>query len=291
MAIHWIDALSAVRVGLMYALLALAYFLFARTTGTINFAIGGYAMVAGLLYGSVVTRVGVPPVLALVAAVVVATALGSLTEALVIRPIAARHRDEFVVVLAIAALLFVLQQLAGMLFGRRAVVARPLTDSAFTVAGQTVGVHDVITIVLSLAVVVLVGLWVARGRSGRMTRAIGDNEDAARALGIPVQRIRMLTASTAGGIAGLAGALAAPQAGLTIQSGVTLSIVGFIALVIGGTGTAYAPLVGGIVLSVLEAGASLIFGSASRDYLMLAAVLLVFAIRPEGLFSTRVRTT
>lgn len=291
MAIEWIDAVAGLRVGLMYALLALAYFLFARTTDTINFAVGGYAMAAGLLFGTLVTRGSVPAFVALAAAVLLAAALGGATEALVVRPISRRGRDEFVAVLAIAALLFVLQQLAGIVFGRNAVVASPLVDGELSLGDEVISFQDVITIVGSVAVVVAVGVWVARGRSGRMMRAVGDNEDAALTLGVPVARVRIVTACTAGALAGAAGALAAPQAGLTFHSGVVLSIGGFIALVIGGMGSPYAPLLGGLLLSFLEVGVSLVFGSSSRDYLLLAAVLVVFAVRPEGLFSTRVRTT
>lgn len=290
MVIEWIDAVTALRVGLVYALLALAYFLFARTTGTINFAVGGYAMAAAMLYATL-TGHGVPPVSALVVAVALGAVLGTVTELFVVRPIASKGRDEFVVVLAITALLFVIQQLAGVFFGRRAIIGDPLRSGDLVVAGHAVSLQDLLTIIGALAAAVVVGLWVARGRSGRMMRAIGDNEDAGRTLGIPVRRIRLLAASVGGLLAGLAGALTAPQAGNSFHSGVSLSIVGFIALVIGGMGSPYAPLIGGVLLSFLELGTSLVFGSSSRDYFLLAAVLLVFIARPEGLFSLKVRTT
>lgn len=290
MVIEWIDAVTALRVGLVYALLALAYFLFARTTDTINFAVGGYAMAAAMLYATL-TGSGTPPVPALVAAVALGGLLGAVTELLVVRPIASKGRDEFVVVLAITAMLFVLQQLAGVFFGRRAIIGDPLKEGEFVLLGHAVNLQDLLTIVGALVATILVGLWIARGRSGRMMRAIGDNEEAGRTLGIPVRRIRILAASVGGLLAGLAGALTAPQAGNSFHSGVSLSIVGFVALVIGGMGSPYAPLVGGILLSFLELGTSLAFGSASRDYFLLIAVLLVFVVRPEGLFSLKVRTT
>lgn len=290
MVIEWIDAVTAMRVGIVYALLALAYFLFARTTDTINFAVGGYAMAAALVYATL-TGGGTPPLVALVAAVIVGAALGGITESFVVRPIASKGRDEFVVVLAITAMLFVIQQLAGVVFGRRAIIGEPLWGGRFELGGHTVSIQDLVTIAGGLAAAVVVGLWIARGRSGRMMRAIGDNEQAGLTLGIPVRRIRLVAAAVGGLLAGLAGALSAPQSGNSFHSGVSLSIVGFIALVIGGMGSAYAPLIGGILLSFLELGTSLIFGSTSRDYFLLGAVLLVFIARPEGLFSLKVRTT
>ncbi|KRA29834.1 MULTISPECIES: branched-chain amino acid ABC transporter permease [unclassified Nocardioides] len=290
MAIEWIDAVTALRVGIVYALLALAYFLFARTTDTINFAVGGYAMAAAMLYATL-TGGGTSPLVAFVVAVGLGAVLGGMTETFVIRPIASKGRDEFVVVLAITALLFVIQQLAGFVFGRRAIIGEPLTAGRVELAGYEVSFQNLLTIAVGFVAAVVVGLWIGRGRSGRMMRAIGDNEQAGLTLGIPVRRVRLIAASVGGLLAGLAGALTAPQAGNSFHSGVSLSIVGFIALVIGGMGSAYAPLIGGVLLSFLELGTSLIFGSTSRDYFLLAAVLLVFIARPEGLFSLKVRTT
>lgn len=290
MIIEWVDAVTAMRVGIVYALLALSYFLFARTTDTINFAVGGYAMAAAMLYATL-TGSGTPPLVALVMAVALGAVLGGITETFVVRPIASKGRDEFVVVLAITALLFVIQQLAGLVFGRRAIIGEPLRLGRIEIGSHAVSFQDLLTVGGGLATAVVIGLWIARGRSGRMMRAIGDNEQAGLTLGIPVRRIRLIAACVGGLLAGLAGALIAPQAGNSFHSGVSLSIVGFIALVIGGMGSAYAPLVGGILLSFLELGTSLIFGSTSRDYVLLAAVLLVFIARPEGLFSLKVRTT
>lgn len=288
---EWIDAVTALRVGVVYALLALAYFLFARTTDTINFAVGGYAMVAALLYATLTGNGIASPAVAMVLAIALAALLGGITESLVVRPITSQGRDEFVVVLAITALLFVIQQLAGLVFGRKAMIGTSLWESSVDVAGHTVSMQDLLTIVGGVAAAVAVAMWVARGRSGRMMRAIGDNEEAGQMLGIPVRRVRLIAACAGGALAGLAGALIAPQAGTSFSSGMTLSIAGFIALVIGGMATPFAPLIGGVLLSFLEWGVSMIFGSTSRDYFLLIAVLLVFVVRPAGLFSMKVRTT
>lgn len=290
MSIEWIDAVTALRVGVVYGLLALAYFVFARTTDTINFAVGAYAMAAAMFYASL-TGNGMSPLLAVVPALALSVVLGAVTESFVVRPIARQGRDEFIVVLAITALMYVIQQLAGLVFGRQAVIGTPLWDTRVRIAGHAVSMQDLITIVGGVVAAIAVGWWIARGRAGRMMRAIGDNEEAGRILGIPVRRIRLVAACAGGGLAGLAGVLTAPQAGTTFLSGVTLSIVGFIALVIGGTGSPYAPLIGGVLLSFLELAVSLVFGSTSRDYFLLVAVLLVFVVRPQGLFSMKVRTT
>jgi branched-chain amino acid transport system permease protein len=123
-----------------------------------------------------------------------------------------------------------------------------------------------------------------------MLRAVGDNAEAARALGLPVRRIRMSAVVATGLVCGAAGVFVAPQAALTYQSHLSCAIMGFLALVLGGTGNAWAPLAGGVLLAMIETVSARALGGAFHDYVLLVLVLVVFSVRPEGLFAIRVRT-
>src|SRR3546814_14428964 len=86
-----------------------------------------------------------------------------------------------------------------------------------------------------------------------MLRAAGDNEAAARVLGLPIRRIKFAAVFATGAVCAVAGALYVSQAPLNFHSPLAFAIPGFIAFVIGGPGSAWAPLVWGILLGPMEA--------------------------------------
>lgn len=280
---------SGIETGAFYGLVALGYFLFLRATAAVNFAMGAYVMFAGVAYGYLSEDPSTPLVLGLASALGAAVLFAWITEDLILRPMARRARDEFGAVMAIVALMFVIEQLAGLAFGRRPLLGRELLDGALVVGGLVIDYHDLVALVATLGIFAAVAAWLKRGRYGRMLRAVGDNEAAARALGLPVRRVRLVAVIATGLICGLAGILVAPQTALSFQSHLSFAILGFIALVLGGVGTPWAPLVGGMLVAAIEAASARYIGGFARDYVLLALVILVFSFRPEGLFTVRVR--
>ena len=283
--------LSGIETGAFYGLVALGYFLFLRATGAVNFAMGAYVMFAGVAYGSLSEDPSAPLVLVLA----IASALGAallfawITEDGILRPMLRRAHDEFGAVMAIVALMFVIEQLAGLAFGRRPVLGRELLDGSAVIAGLAIDDHDLLALAATLAIFAAVSVWLKHGRYGRMLRAVGDNEGAARTLGLPVRRVRLVAVLGTGLICGIAGILVAPQTALSFQSHLSFAILGFIALVLGGVGTPWAPLVGGMLVSAIESLSARFVGGFARDYVLLALVILVFSFRPQGLFTIRVR--
>ena len=133
-------------------------------------------------------------------------------------------------------------------------------------------------------------LWLKFSPYGKILRAVGDNQEAAQTLGLPVTRVRLIAFGLAGLIAGIAGPLFASKAGVGFDSGLSYSLFGFIALVLGGTGTPWAPLAGGLLLASIQIMSSYFLGSVWLNYATLAVAVVFFAIRPEGIFARRVRT-
>jgi branched-chain amino acid transport system permease protein len=131
--------------------------------------------------------------------------------------------------------------------------------------------------------------WIRYTRSGRMLRAVGDSTAAAKLLGLPVNRIRLIAFVLSGFLAGVAGLLFSTKAGVNNLSGLSWAVSGFLALVIGGSGSIVAPLLGGLLLGMVEVFVPYYLGGQSHVYAMLIVALLFFAVKPEGLFVKRVR--
>lgn len=283
---------SIIEIGCFFALIALSYLVVLYGAGFFHFALGPYAMFAalGAAYWVAVEEWNLW--LAVLLGVMIATLLSVVTELLVVRPIEKRARgEELPSLIAVVAVMFAVSQLAGTVFGRRPLPGQPWLDfeEPLELGEAVISGQAIITVVVTLAIFAGLAAWLRWSRYGQWLRAVGENQEAARTLGFPVARIRLVAFGVGGLIAGIAGPLFSAKAGVNFESGLSYSLFGFIALVIGGTGSVWAPLAGGIFLAALQIAASYLFGSPSLNYATLAVAVLFFAFRPEGFFARRVR--
>ncbi len=282
--------IAAAELGTFYGLLALAYLLVIEGARFFNFLVGAYAMSAAMLTSWLVAK-GWNLALAVACALLAGTALGALTESGLIRPIQRRSPgEELSALVAVTAGLLLVQQAAAALMGRRLLPGHPLIKGATLKLGSgRLERTTILQFALTLLAFVLVALYLSRTNSGRSLRAVGDNEHAAAMIGLPVRTIRLASFAIAGLVASAAGILFAARSGVSFQSAFPWTIYSFLAIVIGGTGSVWSPLAGGVLLGCLQVFIPRYFGSQSFDYAIFALALAFFAFRPEGVFARRVR--
>ena len=219
-------------------------------------------------------------------------ALSLITEVGVVRPIVVRSGGgELPALVAVAAVLFAIEQAAGYLFGRRHLPGQPLFTFDVIEVGRRVpaAVARPCCIATTVVVFTAVALWIRATATGRLLRAVGDNTHAASLLGLPVYRIRLIAFGVGGLLAAVAGLLFAPKAGVGFLTGLSWTLSGFLALVVGGTGSVWAPLPAGCCWRRSRCSCRTTWAVAAPDYVMLPVALVFFAFRPQGLFVRRVR--
>jgi branched-chain amino acid transport system permease protein len=283
--------ISSLEMGCFFGLLALAYYLALVGAGFFNFAIGPYAMVGGLATSYLVIQKEMSVWVAAGLAVAMAAALAVVTELAVVRPVQRRSGGgELPALVAVAAVLFAVQQLGGYFFGYTTLPGQqPVTFAPVAVGHTPVQSYTILLTGFTVIAFLAVAVWVRSTRTGRLLRAVGDNKPAAALLGLPVNRVRLVAFVVSGVLAGLTGLLFAPKAGVSSTSGLSWAVSGFLALVVGGTGSVFAPLAGGLLLGGVEVFLPYYFGGQSQVYGLLVVALLFFAFKPQGLFVRRVR--
>ncbi|WP_067797028.1 branched-chain amino acid ABC transporter permease [Actinomadura formosensis] len=282
---------SVVQIGCFFGLVALGYYLVLEGADFFNFALGPFAMFSGLTASWLMAQQGWPLGFAAVLGIAIAAVLAVVTEVALVRPIDARTGGgELPSLIAVVAVLFAVEQLAGTLFGRQLMPGRSwLPDTTLDLGFVTVDGQTLVLVACTLVSFTGVWVWMRKSKYGRILRAVGSNREAARTLGMPVGRVRLVAFALAGLVVGLAGQLFSAKAGVSFQSGFGWALSGFLALVIGGTGSVWAPLAGGLLLALAQTLVPYYLGSASLDYAVLAVAILFFALRPSGLFVRRVR--
>lgn len=282
---------SVFEIGSFYSLIALAYLLVLEGAGFFNFAIGPYAMVAGLGTSWLVIEKDWNPVPSAVFMVVVVMALAAVTDVVIVRRIEKKSGGgELPALVAVAAIIFAIQQAAGMAFGRRDLPGqRLITFDRIELGEAIIQPTSVLLFAVTVVLFVAVALWFKLTATGRTLRAVGDNKHAAGLLGLPVSRVRLTAFVLAGLIGALAGLLYAPKAGVSFDRGLVWAVSGFLALVVGGTGSSWAPLLGGFLLAASQVFVPYYWGGGSQDYVTLIVALVFFAFRPQGIFTRRIR--
>lgn len=290
-------ALQAIVTGLaqgaVYGLVALGFTLCYRLVRVLDFAHGD--LIVGATFVSVLATVGTTPVLKtpsiplgitqVLVALLVGGALGALLYLVAVRP----FRTELGWVAATVTAGLLVREAVAHVFTREAyAVADPLRLPTRLVAlpgGGRLPLRLFAVLAIGVAVGVAVEVGLVRSRLGKAMRAVADDRDAAALMGIATDRVVLLAFAVAGVLAGVAGVLAAPAGPVTVSSGVVLGLKGVAAALVGRLGSLRGALLGGLGLGVVEALAVswTALGPAYRDVLALSVLVVVLALRPEGL--------
>ncbi|WP_327151888.1 branched-chain amino acid ABC transporter permease [Nocardia sp. NBC_01329] len=283
--------LAAAEIGCFFALVALSIYLVVVGASFFNFAAGPYAMAAALLAGYAGAHWGVPILLGALLGIALAVGISLLTEIVVVRPVQRRSGGaELPALVAVTATLFAIQQLAGTILGRTPVsVANLVPVPDFRVSSVSVQGTTAIIIVVTVVVLLATVVWLRTTSTGQLLRAVGDNHEAARMIGVNVARVRLWAFGISGAVAGIAGIVFAAKSGAQFTSGLSWTLTGFLALVVGGTGKPWAPLIGGLALGWVQVFGSFYFGATGSSVAIFLVALVFFAFRPEGLFQRKVR--
>ena len=134
--------------------------------------------------------------------------------------------------------------------------------------------------------VVIMGLLVLFFRKsllGKAMRAVAQNQEAARLMGIHVSRIFSGTFALSSALAALAGVLVAPLIGIHAEMGAVV-LKGFVAAILGGFNSLAGCVVGGLLLGVLETLGGAYIGGTFKDTAAFGLLMLILLVRPHGLF-------
>ena len=153
----------------------------------------------------------------------------------------------------------------------------------------TVQMKTLITDGVALVVLVAVGLALVTTRLGKAIRAVADNPSLAAASGINVDRIIQLVWATGTGLAALSGVFLAMHESANYLMGFQMLLLIFAAVVLGGLGTAFGAVVGGVIVGILIQVSTLWLPSEFKYVVALSLLIVVLLVRPQGILGRRVR--
>ncbi|UIO98822.1 branched-chain amino acid ABC transporter permease [Halobaculum sp. CBA1158] len=259
--------------------------------------VGQFDLSTLLFIGSVSTReLGVSMletplaiIVGLAVAAVATIVLSLVIDRLVYRPM----RDEGGITLLIASIgvALALRYSIYIVFGQR---TRGLTDAqsvpefaiAIGAGSLEIGGHEMTLVVVAAALMLGVHFLLQTTKLGKAMRAMADNEDLARVTGIPTERVVRFTWIIGGGLAGAGGFLIALERGaMNFQFGWILLLLIFAAVILGGIGSIYGAMFGGITMGLAQSLSLVWLPSEFSTVAAFAVMIVVLLVKPDGLFS------
>jgi branched-chain amino acid transport system permease protein len=273
-------------LGSIYVIVATGYNIGLTVTGVLNFAQAQFLMVGTFLAYWVVVTLGWSTLVFIPIGMGILALVGALEERIAIRPLQGRGaHGELVTTVGFATLL---EGIVVLVWGED-----PLRVPFFgptetiDVLGATVRPVDIATIAATVALVVAFHFWTRRTRLGLASLAAAEDREAAQLRGINVQRLATGSFAAAAALGALFAPLIAPQTFAVVTVAAALAVKGFVALVIGGFGSQFGVLIGGMVVGLTEALTARWFGSEYSLIAVFGVLLAVLLLRPQGLFGER----
>jgi branched-chain amino acid transport system permease protein len=296
--------LEVLALGAAYALVALGFVLILNATGAVNFSQGDLVMAGG--FGAVVlgNALHVPGLVLLPLLLVGMAVLGVVVAVAAYLPL--RHRPADTVFISTIAVGIILQNGANHLFGAEPVAGPPLLGAGrLHLHGIDVSTQSLA--IIGVAILLIVGLQVlfAHTQFGRRLRATAQDREVAMAIGIPVDRMVVITFAIGAALAGAAGMLLANAFFVTPTAGADYMVKAYIAIVIGGWGSIPGAVAGALLIAAFEVlypslpllvptllwmpQSETVFSQTTSTIMLDVAVLIILVLRPRGLFGETVR--
>ncbi len=275
--------INGVATGAIYALIAVGYSVTFTTMRVLNFALGMWVMLGGMLTYTFYVQWGFNLPLTLMAVCVVMAALGVVAERITVQPFVRAGSDAWVMATLAVGLLFI--DLAELIWGRNA-LAVPGFAGQQPIRFGNVGIFPQQFLILASTVVVFIALdyFYYRTLWGKAFRATAHSSEVTSLMGINARLIEIASYALACVLAGFAGLMVVPITLAQPQMGTVLGLKAFVVPVIAGLASPRGILVCGIGYGILETLVAGYLFSGLRDLLGFSLMAAVLWFKPEGLF-------
>ena len=294
---HLINGIS---LGSVYAIIALGYTMVSGIAKMLNFAHGDVIMVGAYVCFFASSSFGLPPILGVLLAMAVCTALGVVIERLAYKPL--RQATSLAVLITAIGMSYFLQNAAQLLW-----TSNPkIFPTFFTVTDRETGAvktgislfegqlnlsyASIVTIAACIVIMIALTLFTSKSKMGKAMRACSEDKAAAQLMGINVNTTISMTFAIGSCLAAIAGVLlCSSYPTLQPTTGSMPGIKAFTAAVFGGIGSIPGALLGGILLGVIEILAKAYLSTQLSDAIVFAVLIVVLLVKPAGLLGKLVR--
>jgi branched-chain amino acid transport system permease protein len=270
-------------LGMIYALIALGITLIFGIMNILNFAHGQMYMLGGFIVYYLYGVLGLNYFVALLAVIAALGALGALFERVFFRRVLRLARREEQSMLLAMGTALLLENLALFAFGEKQRGVPPVLSGVYEIFGAYLPAGRALVFGLSACFVAALLAFVHYTKPGRAMRALAQDKEVTRLMGVDIDRIAALGFAIGAALAGLAGGLLVTVLAINSGVGTAISIKAFIMIMLGGAGVVSGAILGGFALGFAEAVGYELFPGSITYLLIFSGLILFLIVRPQGI--------
>lgn len=269
-----IFALGAVGLSLVYAILRFPHF-----------AHGDFMTLGAYISLAIVTTFGVPPIIALPFGAAGAVLFAIAVDQTIYRRL--RKTQPVILLISSVGTALILRALLQMIFGSETQVYQSGIQMPVRLGDIRVKPAHFMIVGVAAFLVLALHLFLQKTRVGKAMRAMSDNRDLAQVTGISVDRIVIWTWAIGIALAATAGVLLGMDTRLHPTMGWNILLPVFAAAILGGIGSPYGAIAGGLVIGIVQEWSTMVISPAYKPAVSFAIMVVMLLVRPTGLFAGR----
>ena len=281
--------INGISLGSIYALIALGYTMIYGIIKLINFAHGDIYMIGAYFGFFATTQLGVGFIPAIIIAMAGAAVVGIIIERIAYRPM--RNAPRIAILITAIGVSFLLEY--GMILfvsPQPRTFPAVFTPSVYHMGPLVANSQQLVILISAIILMVTLSYIVNSTKAGKAMRAVSFDADAARLMGINIDKVISMTFALGSALAAAGGVLV----GVYYNSidplmGMMPGLKAFVAAVLGGIGIIPGAMMGGIILGVVEAMVSGFLSSTFRDAAAFGILILILLYKPAGLLGKNIR--
>ncbi len=284
--------LNGIIAGSAYALLALGFGLIYSVTRFFHFAHGGVYTFAA--YGTffAVTQLGLSLPGAIIFSITLSAALGAAIDFSVYRPLRIRKAQSTVFLLASLGLFIIIQNFISILFGDDTKsIRRGLVSEGLLVLGARITPIQIVIVAASAGFCFLTWLALHATTMGRVVRAVSNDAELARVVGVNSDRVVVSVFAIGSVLAGVAAIIRSLDSDMTPTIGFEALLMGVVAMIIGGVGSVSGALLGGLFVGLVRNLGVWKLPTEWQDAIVFVVLIAFLLLRPQGFLGRRLRSS
>lgn len=276
------QAVNGLTLGAVYTLIALAFSVVMGILGILNLAIAELFMIAGFVCFTLLVN-DFPLPVAIVGGMVAAALVSLVIEKIAYEPL--RDAPPIMPMLSTLGFSIILQNVATNIWGSDPLqLDDKYLGTRLTFGDVSIGSMQLLVIVVTIVLVSMLAYLIRSTFMGLALRAVAENREVARLLGVRAQGVLMVAFLLSGLLAGTAGSLISLHyAAITPYIGVETGLKAIAVLVIGGATRMSGALIAGPLIGLAEVATITYGGSQLRDFVVYGLMIVILLVRPQGL--------
>lgn len=278
--------INSLIAGSLYSLIALGFNLIYGTTRFFNLAHGTLATVGGYTFFYLADNLGLGIISSLIIGTVLAGFIGYLSDKLIFQKLRKKKASSMVLLVASLGIMTLIQAFLAMLFSSRFQLLGSGYDfKLYRFMGGTITTPQLVIFCSVIIITVGLATTLKFSRFGKELRAVSDNDEIAKIVGINIDSIISRVFFIGSAIAGVSGILVGLDTGIEPTMGFSLLLKGVISSIIGSVGNIYGGILGAFLLAFIENFAVWQISGEWKDAIAFSVLIVFLFIRPNGLLS------